>query len=286
MNGPKRFLASGGFKADLLASARGDRPSQGSRRRALVAAGAAAAATSSTGLALGSSVGGSVVRWAIWKWVAVGVASTAAVVTARTIIAPGPDTRTVIAQAETRETRETKEARTGHGGDKAKRLVEDDVSDKQDKPGEDSQSGALTGAEASAQAAVVPGAVAPKKSIAHVYAPALQTSSRSGRSDGAEDIVAPAPPASSQLATEIATLDQAKHAVKSGDATRALHILDSYEATFSHGALAPEASALRIEALARAGRHSEAQTELGAFRARHPESPLLGVLSGIVREGS
>ncbi len=84
MIGPKRFVASRGLKADLLRSARGDRPSQASRRRALVAAGAAAAATSSTSLAMGSSVA----RWAVWKWVAAGLASTVAVVTARTVLVP------------------------------------------------------------------------------------------------------------------------------------------------------------------------------------------------------
>ncbi len=87
---------------------------------------------------------------------------------------------------------------------------------------------------------------------------------------------------SSQLATEIVALDQAKHAVKAGDATRALHLLDSYDVSFPHGALAPESSALRIEALVRAGHHTEAMAALTTFRTTHPQSPLLTVLSGLV----
>jgi hypothetical protein len=260
MIGPKRFVASRGLKADLIASARGDRPSQASRRRALVAAGAAAAATSSTSLAMGSSV----VRWVVWKWVAAGLASTVAVVTARTILVPAPQPAPVVtAAAAAPVAQATAPAALAHA------VHADD--------------------EAKPEIAAPPEPDVGKKTMARTFTTRFTTNSVTRNAvepARPEPVASPSVPSSSQLASEIATLDQAKHAVKSGDSVRALHILDSYDATFSHGALAPEASALRIEALVRAGRRVEAQNALGAFRSSHPESPLLGVLAGIVGEGS
>jgi hypothetical protein len=68
-------------------------------------------------------------------------------------------------------------------------------------------------------------------------------------------------PASSALADEIAALDGAREALASGDAPRALRALDAHDRAFPRGALSPEATVLRIEALARRGvvRRSAAQ---------------------------
>jgi hypothetical protein len=92
-----------------------------------------------------------------------------------------------------------------------------------------------------------------------------------------------APPASHSLAGEIAAVDRAKRALASGDASGAMRELDAYELAFAHGALLPEAQALRIEALARSGRNAEARARLDAFRAEHPDSPLLEALSLIAQ---
>jgi hypothetical protein len=45
----------------------------------------------------------------------------------------------------------------------------------------------------------------------------------------------------------------------------------------------PEAQALRIEALARSGHRAEARARLAAFRAEHPDSPLLDALALIAQ---
>jgi hypothetical protein len=93
----------------------------------------------------------------------------------------------------------------------------------------------------------------------------------------------PSPLAPRPLAAEIAALDVAKRALASGDAPGAMRDLDDYDRAFAHGALLPEAQALRIEALARSGRRAEARARLDAFRAEHPDSPLLEALSLIAR---
>jgi outer membrane protein assembly factor BamD (BamD/ComL family) len=83
---------------------------------------------------------------------------------------------------------------------------------------------------------------------------------------------------------ETAVLDAAKQAIKGGDPAGALRILNQYDIAFAHGELEQEASMLRIEALARAGRRPEASDRLKAFRASYPDSPHLEMLTGIVGE--
>jgi hypothetical protein len=57
-----------------------------------------------------------------------------------------------------------------------------------------------------------------------------------------------------------------------------------YDAAFPNGTLAAEATALRVEALARAGRLDESRDALARLRANHPDSPLLENLARIVGE--
>jgi hypothetical protein len=87
----------------------------------------------------------------------------------------------------------------------------------------------------------------------------------------------PAPPASvpdeGTLHDEVAALDRARAALAGGDATGALSAIAAYERAFPRGALADEASMLRIEALARAGRRDDARTEAARWLARDPQSP-------------
>ncbi len=90
----------------------------------------------------------------------------------------------------------------------------------------------------------------------------------------------PAPPSASavapstRLAEEVAALDRARSALSGGDARGALRALDDYAARFPQGALGPEASVLRIEALARAGDRARAAALARSFLLGHPGGPL------------
>ena len=88
--------------------------------------------------------------------------------------------------------------------------------------------------------------------------------------------------ATSRLSVEIAVIDAAKRALAGGDAAEALRQLDAYRAAFPAGTLAAEATALRIDAMARAGRRQEARALLDELRLNHPDSPLLESLGPIV----
>jgi len=91
-----------------------------------------------------------------------------------------------------------------------------------------------------------------------------------------------AAPAQSPLADEIAAIDDAKTTLAGGAPVSALRKLDAYDSAFPHGTLGAEASALRIEALARSGRTEEARDALRRFRESHPASPLLESLARAV----
>jgi outer membrane protein assembly factor BamD (BamD/ComL family) len=75
------------------------------------------------------------------------------------------------------------------------------------------------------------------------------------------------------LPAEIALLDQARGAVAAGEPARALAILDGYTVRFPRGAMAPEATVLRIEALVKAGDRPAATRFADAFLATAPTSP-------------
>lgn len=86
---------------------------------------------------------------------------------------------------------------------------------------------------------------------------------------------APAPSESvaSSVPTELAALQQARAALASGDAPQALELLDAYGARFPHGAMAQEATVVRIEALVRAGDRDAAHRAADAFLGAYPQSP-------------
>jgi TolA-binding protein len=76
------------------------------------------------------------------------------------------------------------------------------------------------------------------------------------------------------LREEIALLDTAREAMKNGAFVQALGALDRYAGRFSRGAFAPEAEAMRIEALVRDGQSERARTLGRRFLTQHPSSPL------------
>ena len=62
--------------------------------------------------------------------------------------------------------------------------------------------------------------------------------------------------------------------LRAGDAAGALAALDRYDAQFGKsGSLRVEATALRVEALVRAGQRKRAEALADAFLASHPNSP-------------
>lgn len=77
---------------------------------------------------------------------------------------------------------------------------------------------------------------------------------------------------SSTLDREIARIAEARAELVKGDGTRALVLLDSYDAEFPSGAFALDVVVLRIEALARSGRTAEARGLGERFLAAHPQS--------------
>jgi RNA polymerase sigma-70 factor (ECF subfamily) len=77
------------------------------------------------------------------------------------------------------------------------------------------------------------------------------------------------------VAGEIALLNEAQRALASGQADRALQILDRHAHEFPRGSLAEERAAARILALCALGRVTAARAETAAFVRQSPESPLV-----------
>jgi hypothetical protein len=82
------------------------------------------------------------------------------------------------------------------------------------------------------------------------------------------------PGSNDALSAELARLDGARKKLASGQAVAAIDALDAYGREFPRGSLRLEASVLRIEALAKAGRTSEARDRAKRFLAAHPNSVL------------
>ena len=79
------------------------------------------------------------------------------------------------------------------------------------------------------------------------------------------------PPVKTPGAREI---DAARAAVSRGDDAAAIAKLNEYEQAHPNGALAPEAMALRIQALAHSGKTGDAKTLAGEFENKYPGHPL------------
>jgi hypothetical protein len=84
--------------------------------------------------------------------------------------------------------------------------------------------------------------------------------------------VAVEPPQTS-LALELSSLDRARAALASGDATRALAEVDRHERAFPAGSLGPEAQLLRIDARLGRGETASARTLARRLLARDPSGP-------------
>jgi hypothetical protein len=260
MSEPLRYIGSGGLKGRLLASAKEDRPPKGSQRRAILAAAAAAAASTQAGSATAL---GTLGRWAVWKWIAVGAVGAGSVVAAKAVILPPPpDTVSMTVSPPAPPSAPALRARRAP----ATPLPPDSASTETLSP------------------SPLPLASPPKAEDtrgAPREAPKTEARIASAESSATSS---PVSTPSSTLSSEIAAIDHAKRALASGNAGEALRRVDVYDAAFPNGTLAAEATALRVEALARAGRLDESRDALARLRANHPDSPLLENLARIVGE--
>jgi RNA polymerase sigma-70 factor (ECF subfamily) len=76
------------------------------------------------------------------------------------------------------------------------------------------------------------------------------------------------------VAEETRLLRRADESLRSGDAARALVLLDEHARTFPHGVLTEERSAERVLTLCKLGRKAQARAEATRFLRATPDSPL------------
>ena len=123
--------------------------------------------------------------------------------------------------------------------------------------------------QAQAPAAVttqaVPAAEAPEESAPPEPDPEPATAS---------PLVAKPRTAKPTLAEELAAVDAASSALRAGDGSGAMRLLDEYARRFPRGRLRLEAAVLRVEALAKTGQRAEAARRAKSFLKRYPNSVL------------
>jgi hypothetical protein len=90
----------------------------------------------------------------------------------------------------------------------------------------------------------------------------------------------------STLAAEVAALDAARSAIRSGRTAHALALLDEYDARFARPELGPESDIARIEAHLAAGDRAAARSLADRFLAAHPTSPAAARIRRLVPESS
>jgi hypothetical protein len=86
------------------------------------------------------------------------------------------------------------------------------------------------------------------------------------------------------LAAERALLAEARAAMQSSDAARALALLDDHARRFAHGQLAEERDAMRVPALWLSGDRDGARRHADDFARRHPDSLFLPSVERAVTE--
>lgn len=250
MSEPRRLLDGGGndLERSLLRSARGDSPSDGSRRKTLIAlglaggVGGAAATTTATSTATSTAavaIKGSAAMGgaALIEWIGVGVITGFAVIGAASMIAP-KRAAAPISPAHPQG--------VPNPGPAQSALV---------------APGPANPPPSSPPEAAPPPAPLPTEEPAPVEVPKS---------------AAPPPiaqPAATSLTYEVAALNRAREALAAGDAAGTLRALDNHNRRFPGGMLGPEATVLRIEALALRGDRASAVRLGKAFLDAHPRSP-------------
>jgi hypothetical protein len=136
----------------------------------------------------------------------------------------------------------------------------------------------LVHARASAPVRTAAPVRAPVRAPAPIHAPvpsaAFEPSQPSTAAPAPSPSLAPLAESAQRLADEIRLVSSARRALRSGDATGALHTLDEHARGFPEGALTTEASAVRVLALCALGRAGEARALAQTWLATSPRSPL------------
>ncbi|HXJ22212.1 MAG TPA: hypothetical protein VMT03_18470 [Polyangia bacterium] len=88
--------------------------------------------------------------------------------------------------------------------------------------------------------------------------------------------------AEGDLRDQIALVDSARQALTTGSPERSLELLRRYQDRYPSGSFRPEASALAIEALMKAGREAEARAQATRFIGEHRGSLLANRVSELV----
>jgi hypothetical protein len=86
------------------------------------------------------------------------------------------------------------------------------------------------------------------------------------------------------LGPQLALIDGARAALAQGNAKEALTRLKEYEVRYPGGALGPEATALRVEALLRAGEVARGQALGKKFVSQHPNGPYAARIRSLLAE--
>jgi len=77
-----------------------------------------------------------------------------------------------------------------------------------------------------------------------------------------------------ELTQQVALVDTARAALASGDAEHALGVVREYQATYPSGTFRPEVAAIKIEALLKLGRKTEARASAERFATTYGPGPL------------
>jgi len=85
----------------------------------------------------------------------------------------------------------------------------------------------------------------------------------------------------SELADQIGSIDAARDALAKGADRAALELLRRYQDKYPNGSFRPEATALKVEALVKLGRQSEARALAERFVAEHRGSLLAGRVAAL-----
>jgi len=246
--------AASGLGARLVRAARADVPPGASRERA-VATAALAAATVSVGVAAGGTLtGGTLAKWLAWGGGGL-VLAVGAVVMAGT----GPRTEAAPPATATATATATVTALAAASSVSPPPVL--------------LPSTVAVPVEALPSAPMAPAMTASASRAVALAAPVSANTTTATERPLAQ--AAQPSTARSSLTQEIALLDEAKVALGASRHDAALALLDRHARAFPHGALFPEATALRIEALYRQGDRAAASTLFRRFEEKNPNSPLL-----------
>jgi hypothetical protein len=130
-----------------------------------------------------------------------------------------------------------------------------------------------------------PPAPPPSHASAAAFAPAPVTTARAAAAPSELATAEPAPAASApNLMEAMSHLEAARTALEAGDPAMALAHVTDYEHRFPNGALSPEASVLRIDALVALGADADALKAADRFLAAMPDSPHARHVSAVVAQ--